>query len=282
MGGGGAQTTNDITSMTKSLMNVDNSIRQNIQEDCISQDSQKNIINIINTKVKGATFAQKNQLENLCSLQSVFKTNVKSDVQNKIADAIAQAAKSEGGSPFGGSAATKNIAKITKENKTNINNSQVLNAVKRCIMNIDQSNIINLINSDVDGGDFNQVNTAFKKCLMSFEATSEIAQEATNENKTDVTQKGEAKGGDPFASSAIGGIVSIIIVCSLISILVPIIFPSGENKPSTASPTASPTTGPSAGPTTGPSSGNQGTYFNRKAAENIINQIYKTTNKLPK
>jgi len=223
---GKATTVNDITNITQSLMNVDNSIRQNIQEDCISKDSQKNIVNIINSKIKRASVAQKNQLENLCSLQSTFNINVDSNVQNQIADAIAQAAKSEGGSPFGGSAAANNIAKITKENKTTINNSQVLNIVKRCIMNIDQNNIINIINANIDSGDYNQVNEAFKKCLMTSEATSEIFQKSSAENKTEVKQTAEAKGGDPMASSATSAIVSIIIVCSLLSSILPSLLPS--------------------------------------------------------
>ena len=221
MGQGSAETTNKFTSITASLMNVDNSIKQNINEECLSQDSQKNIINIINTKIKNATFAQKNQLENLCSLQAAFKANVNSNIQNQIADAITQAAKSEGGGPMGGNAASTNISTIVKENSTTINNSQVLDVVKKCIMNIDQSNIINLINSDIDSGNFDQVNTDFKKCLMSFESTSEIVSKAAAESKTEAKQTAEAKGGDPMASSAVSSIISMVIISLVASMFLP-------------------------------------------------------------
>lgn len=133
---GEAETVNDVTNITKTLMNVDNHIKQNIEENCISQNTQKNVINIINSKVRNATLAQKNQLQTLCALQSSFQNNVNSDVQNKIAAAIAETAKSKGGDIFGGKAASKNIAKVINESSTFIDNSQVLDVIKTCVLKI--------------------------------------------------------------------------------------------------------------------------------------------------
>lgn len=249
MGQGGSESVNDVTNITRTMMDIDSSIKQNIQEDCISQDTQKNVINIINSKVRNATVAQKNQLENLCSLQASFKNNVNTDIQNKVAAAIAETAKSQGGSLGGGNSVSKNIVKVMNDSSTFVNASQVLTAIKRCINNIDQSNIINIINSDVDSGNYNQVNDAFKKCLMSFDATNDLVTKATSETKSDVKTEAESKGGDPMASSATSGIISVIIVVILISSLVPVLLPSdgGSGMPSMPSAPAAPSIQPNIG-----------------------------------
>jgi hypothetical protein len=216
---------NKVENITKTLMDVDTSIKQNIEEDCISQNIQQNVINIISTKLRGSTLFQQNQLETLCSLQAAFKNNVNTNVQNKIAAALQQAAKSQGGSPLEGDKLSRNIVKLTNDTKTIINASQTLNSVKKCVLNIDQRNIINLINSDVDSSEFNQVNNSLKQCFLSTDVINQNDIKASNNTNINLSQKSLAINGDQFTTSIISSIISLIIVLILISISIPFFLP---------------------------------------------------------
>jgi hypothetical protein len=221
----GEDSDNNVNNITKTLTDINTTIRQNIEEDCISQNLSQNVLNIIGTKVSNTTIHQQNQLEILCSLQAAFKNNVNSDVQNKIAAAIQQTAKSQGGSPLEGDKLSRNIIKIMKDNTTIINTSQVLTSIKKCILNVDQQNIINLINSDVNATEFNQVNNAVKDCLLSTNVISQTDIKVANDTNVNLLQKSLAINGNQLTYSIISSIISTIILLILISIFVPLFLP---------------------------------------------------------
>lgn len=225
MGAGDAESVNKVTNISEQLMQVDNSIRQSIEQNCSQTGKQSNVINIINSKLQNATLNQKNVMKNVCALQASFDNSVNSDVQNKIAAAVAQHASSTGGGLLGGDAKSENISEVINKSQTFIDNSQVLEAVKNCVMRIEQSNIANIINSDVSNTSFDQANDSFSSCLQTMEATSSLVNKAAADTSTTIDQTASATGGSIFGASgasfaslgsfAVPLIISIIVCCLL-------------------------------------------------------------------
>lgn len=220
MGSGASKSTNNTTDITNSLMQVDNSVKQQIEENCTQSTSQNNVLNIINSKLQNATVDQKNVAKNVCALQAAFDDKVNIEIQNTIAATIAQHAAANGGSLLGGDAETANNVNIVNNSSTFINNSRVLSAVKNCVMKINQSNIANIINSDLSNTSFTQANDSFNECLQELNVKSEIEGKASNDTTTKVDQTGESTGGtliSPLSSaSASGACIICIIVMAVI------------------------------------------------------------------
>lgn len=225
MGSGAAETTNKVTNISEQLMQIDNSIKQSIEQNCSQSGKQSNVINVINSKLQNATLNQKNAMKNLCALQASFDNSVSQEAQNKIAATVAQHAAATGGGLMGGDAKATNVSETYNKSQTFINNSQVLNAVKNCVMRIEQSNIANIINSDVSNTSFTQANDSFSSCLQTMGVKSEIESKAAADTETTVDQTASAAGGSLLgpsgASSASLGsfavplIISIIVSCLL-------------------------------------------------------------------
>ena len=164
-------------------------------------------------------------MKNLCSLQESCDNSVSSDVQNKIAATIAQHASATGGGLLGGDAKSTNITDTISRSQTYINNSQVLNAVKNCVMRIEQSNIANIINSDVSNTSFTQANDSFSSCLQEMGVKSQLENKAAAETETTIDQTASATGGSILGASgasfaslgsfAVPLIISILVCCLL-------------------------------------------------------------------
>lgn len=227
MGAGDAEASNSVTNITNQLVKVHNTIEKSIEQNCSISGKQSNVINVINSKLQNATLNQQNVMKNVCALQASFDSTVDNDAQNKVATAIAQHAQATGGGLGGGDGKASNDITNINNISTEIYNKDVLKAVKNCVMQIDQSNIANIINSDVSNTSFTQANDSFASCLQTMEATASLVSKAKAESSTALTQKSEAEGGTLFGASGgslaslgssafpliISVILSIIIMC---------------------------------------------------------------------
>lgn len=214
------KSTNKVTDLSTTLMDIDNSLKNAIQSSCTNNNNQSNVINVINSKIRNVTAAQKNVAKNLCSLKAVFSDTVDNDLQGKIASGIVQTAESTGTNGLlTGAAVSENIVTSIKKTDINVDNGRDLKAVKDCINRINQSNIVNFINSDIAGSDFKQLNNSFSKCLQSLGIDTAIESNIKTDTSLDVDQEAESKGGDMFASLASfgmsGGSVFMIILIIL-------------------------------------------------------------------
>jgi hypothetical protein len=218
-------TTNSVEDITTNLTQIDNSIKQVIDQSCLSTGNGSNVINIINSKLNNSSIAQKNVLKNVCALQSTFNSNLTAATKNTVAATIAQHAKTTGTLFGGGPADSNNIQRSIDENKNFINNSQVLNSVKKCVMNINVENIANIIGSDVSNSNFNQANDAFMECMANDNVTSSVAAEGKTAKETNSNQQGTSDGGDIFKSisgnttSIIISIIAFVLCSSIIGIV---------------------------------------------------------------
>ena len=207
---------NEVTNISNQLSSIDNSIKTSIDENCTSTGKQSNVINIINSTLRNASLNQQNVLKNVCSLQSVLDSNVNADAQNRVLAAIAQNAESKGALIGGSPASSETVTNAISNTSNYINNGQVLDIVKNCVLQIDQQNIANVIGSDLSNTDFNQANDSFMECLASDSNTSNIAATGKNNAELEANQTTKATGGDIFASLASMGTLWIYIAVGVV------------------------------------------------------------------
>jgi hypothetical protein len=154
----------DITNITNNNTEINNSIKTNIEQNCMSAISQLNTINIVGSKVKKLSASQKNSMESLCILQTILKSTTNADVVNNLMNQVSKNLKSEGGL-LGSPAENSSVVKSITSNSTKIDNSKFNNVAKNCISDTKQSNLLNIIGSDVEDTTTDQANAAFLKCM---------------------------------------------------------------------------------------------------------------------
>lgn len=220
-------TTTDISNITNNDTTINNSIKNEIQQNCNMDTIQSNTINIVGSTVGKLSATQKNSIQGLCIMQSLLDSNVSTDVQNKLLDKIKNNVETEG-SMLGSPASNQTVAKNVTTNKTNIDNSKFNQISKNCIINTKQSNLLNIIGSNVQDSNFDQANDAFMKCLSSHSDTTKVtaAQLADTSNATDNTTK--AAGGDIGKSiakvvSSVGDAISGMISAYMIPITISVV-----------------------------------------------------------
>jgi predicted PurR-regulated permease PerM len=201
------KSTSTVVDITNTLSSIDNSIRQAINQSCEVTADANNIINILDSSLNNVSISQQNIIKNICALQSSFSSNVDAESQKKVAAAIAQHAVSKGaflGSPSNSETVTESI----NNSSTFINNSQLLESVKKCVMNMELNNIINILNSSVTNSSIEQINNQFFECLASDANTAEIASKAREEYAKQIDQTADASGAN-VAQDIFNGISSI-------------------------------------------------------------------------
>jgi hypothetical protein len=186
----------DISDITRNNVEINNSIKNKINQDCNATALQNNTINIIGSTVKKLTANQKNSLESMCILQSILKSTTDAKVVNDLMTKVKDNLKSSGG--LLGSVAPNNetVIKNLTENSTKVDNSKFNEISKNCIMSIKQTNLLNIIGSTVEDTTTDQANAAFLKCLSQHSDDTGITADSLNVKKSDTETTKESKSGD--------------------------------------------------------------------------------------
>ena len=185
----------DISDITNNDTNIDNSIKNIINQNCTMSGNQSNTINIVGSTVKKLSATQKNSLDSMCIMQSILSSKVSSDVTNKLLDKVKENLETTG-AVLGSPSSNETISKKLTTNKTNVNNSKFNEISKNCIMSIDQKNLLNIIGSNVEDTTTDQANAGFLKCMSQHSDDTGISAAALSDtkNESDITSK--AAGGD--------------------------------------------------------------------------------------
>lgn len=198
--------------------NIDQSVRNRIDSDCISNTKQNNVLQIIGSKVEDLTTDQVNEVKSLCILQTVLEYEKDSSVKNDVLTAISKELEAKGGLPgMGGK--SESTTKIYNKMSMNIDQSQINDITKNCIMNTKQENIIQIFGSSVKGSNFNQVNKAFVECLQNHSEKTGMTIDTANKAKSELDESLTSTAPGPFDSlnsiAQIYGIVvgGIVLVC---------------------------------------------------------------------
>lgn len=208
--------------------NIDQSTRNNIQSNCMSNQAQQNILQIVGSKVRNLNTNQSNISKNLCKLQTMINDTKGSALENDVLNKLTQKIESTGGLP-GTGGTSKSITKVYNKMRANLDQSTVNNITKDCIMKQDQKNVIQIFGSDVSDSNLAQVNNAFAECLQGYEEVKNIDSSLSNTAKTELDQSLTSSAMNPFASfaslaalglpSLLPILLSICCVCIIISLV---------------------------------------------------------------
>lgn len=200
MGDCNTATSTDISNITNNDVNINNSIKNKIQQDCNQQLSQGNTINIIGSTVRRLSASQKNDMKSMCIIQSILKSDVSTDVVNTLLNKIKNNVETKG-ALLGSPASNDTISKNVTNNRTNIDNSKFNELSKDCIINLKQHNLLNIIGSTVEDTTTDQANKAFLKCLSQHSDDTKVTSSALNDTENDTDNKSTTKGGDVIESA---------------------------------------------------------------------------------
>ena len=194
--------------ITDTVTNIDNSIKNKVDQNCNSTQSANNVINIINTKMKDSSLSQQNTVKNLCVLQSALDSSISNNIQQKVLDTIKENLEAKG-SVLGSPASTNSVSQRLIKSKTDIDNSKFNEVAKNCILNIQAENIANIIGSDIEHSGFNQVNDSFLQCLSEHSDITKITTDDIKETELGKDTVDKSSGGNLIES--IGNAISSII-----------------------------------------------------------------------
>lgn len=218
----------DISDITNNDTDINNSITTNINQDCNQLMSQSNVINIIGSTVKKLSAQQKNSLQSMCIMQSILKSQTSAEVINKLLDKVTTNTETKG-ALLGSPASNETISQKLTTNKTKINNAKFTNISKKCIQDIKQSNLLNIIGSNVEDTTTDQANEAFLKCLSAHSDDTLITASDLSDTtlESDVTSK--AKGGDVLKSAgdmfnSIFGGLGVSVTASMLPLIIGLVF----------------------------------------------------------
>lgn len=194
--------------------NIDQSTRENIKSDCMGTQSQSNVTQIIGSRVKNLTANQNNIAKNLCIMQTMINSTKDAGMQAQVMNKIMEKLEAQGG-PLGGK--TDSNTKIHNRLRANFDQSTVRNISKDCIMKQDQRNVIQLMGSDVEDSNVQQVNDAYAECMQNYGTTDASKGEGSSKSGTDIDKDLKSTGMDLFGSLAsFGSFLIPVIICSLI------------------------------------------------------------------
>lgn len=208
MGQGATTAKNSSETIDNKSIGIDQSRFTTLNQSCISLTKQNNKVNIVGSRVKNLTVEQRNAAQTLCILQSIMKENKNSDIQEQVLKTVLQEAETKGGIIPGGN--SENISKMTKNMTLNLDQSVVENITKDCILEQEQSNVINIIGSDVQDSVINQINESMAECMSSHESTGEYSSGLKSILQQDDSQKAKSTGSNFFDDiiKSIGGVVN--------------------------------------------------------------------------
>jgi len=195
MGDCNSASSSDISNITDNNIEINNSIRNQINQDCSQLLGSSNTINIVGSTVKKLSASQKNSVQSMCIMQSILKSQTSADVVNKLLGQIKNNLESRGallGSPASNNSIVKNIT----TNKTNIDNSKFNDISKKCIMDIKQSNLLNIIGSNVEDTTTDQANEGFLKCMSAHSDDTAITAASLGDTKQEAESTSKTSGGD--------------------------------------------------------------------------------------
>ncbi|MEY3422213.1 MAG: hypothetical protein RIR48_2516, partial [Bacteroidota bacterium] len=162
---------------------------------CTQLIGQSNVINIVGSKVTKLSATQKNSVEGLCIMQSMLDSSVTNEVQQELLDKIKNNLQSSGGL-LGSPAKNNLVSKTITENSANIDNSKFNQVTKNCLSDIRQENILNIIGSEVNDANFDQVNDSFLKCLADHSDITKITTDTLAKVEKEQETEAVAESGD--------------------------------------------------------------------------------------
>jgi cell wall-associated NlpC family hydrolase len=221
MGGSKTKSKVDIKELNSTDINLSSETFNKVENTCKATSNQSNVVNIVGSTVTKLTTSQKNAAKNTCILQTAIQTVNDTDSQNKLMSALKQGLEQNASAGIGLANAESDTS-ITKENKFTLKDSKktVNEAIAGCVMQIDQSNVINIVGSTVTDSKIDQANDVMMECLSSYGVATDNMAKASSDvvSTTTSEQSQKAAGYDPIKS--LGGLLSGALTAAMVPYII--------------------------------------------------------------
>jgi len=221
----------------KNDYNLDQTTINNISQQCDMTNKSSNLVQIMGSTVSNLDVSQQNTLKSICEMQNALKSTKDASVVDTMLTKLSQKAKSsaDAGGFLGGignqsDATAINTSNVYNEMTANLSQQDINNITKTCIMQLDTSNIVQIVGSTVNNSVIKQANDSFLQCVNSnaqdtlqqagveHAVTADVKQEgaATSENTTDLFA---GLTGSLASLSSLGVLLFPILICILVMLL---------------------------------------------------------------
>jgi hypothetical protein len=239
MGASSSTSVSNVKELNATSIGMSQKTFNEIQNTCNSNTAQHNVLNIIGSTITKLTTNQKNVGKNICVLQTALNTAQDSSAQAAMMASIKNALETSASAGIGiGIANSNQNTDITNKFDANISNETINKAITGCVNNLDQSNVINIIGSNVTGSDLTQTNDSFMSCLSDNGAktTQSAGAAGTSSGAADVSGTTTSKGLDPTAilQAYSGMIFGCSLLCVVLLIVLSLISTSSGGQAQTA------------------------------------------------
>jgi hypothetical protein len=192
--------------------NIDQSVRNRIASDCISNTKQNNMLQIVGSKVENLKVEQTNQVKNLCVLQTILENEKDTNTVNDVLSVVIKQLEEKGGLP-GTAGKSNTTTKVYDQMRMNLDQSQINDITKNCIMNIKQDNVIQIFGSNVKNSDLTQINKGYVECLQNHPEITGMLDDSADAAKKELDDSMKIPGIDPTYAIIIVAIILISSSC---------------------------------------------------------------------
>lgn len=213
MGAGNSTSNTQVINTTE--YNIDQSVENNIQQNCNSQQMQTNLMQIIGSSVNNLTAEQSNIAKNLCVLQTMIESTRDAGASQELMNKITEKIQSSGGLPGTGGNSESNTLMYNNLAAT-IDQSTLNNVTRDCILQQEQRNVLQILASDVNNSNLSQVNDAFSECIQTSEEYQAVKATVDNKTKNDLDKSVTSSGMKMDSSASLVSLGLPLIICCFV------------------------------------------------------------------
>ncbi len=211
---GNTQSTNIQKVVTATDLNISQDEYQNINQTCNQSGSANNLVEIVGSSDVKLNASQKNELTNMCILNTLLTSNRSNDAKLGVFNDIAAKATATGGFP---AADASNHQDIRNQMSANISMDSYVNVLQKCTSKSNTDNIIRIVGSKGVDANVSQVNAAFNKCLLESAKDNGITSTASAESTTKAKATATAEGGQLLNIASAGS--SCVMCVAILAVL---------------------------------------------------------------
>ena len=217
---GQTKSKNVQTVITNKELGISQNEYNTINQTCTANQSARNILELSDIENSNLTFSQKNEINNLCKLQTLLKSQKDASVLNKTMTALESSQSTEGGL-F--SAESHNEQTIQTNIKQSLSQDAYNNVRKSCILDQNTDNIIS--GKRIKGSTVNatQTNALFNECLLNYATENNLTAGLEDHSESGAKSKQKTVGGGLFG----GGFMMMLIA---IGVMVMVYMSSGGDS----------------------------------------------------
>jgi hypothetical protein len=205
---------------------IDENIKQLIQENCISATSSSNMEASPDSNIENISTEQQNILTNLCILQTILQNTTNEEKVTSIITKLIDEMDSGGKNFLGTSTETNAIVDAYNKFKNDMDANTLSGLVKDCILSQDQENIRSIMANSVEDTSFTQLSNNIAECIKNNNIIGYI--DDPNPTKTATIENMDLNSFTKLLMNA-GSLLSVFFICLNVLSIVSLIMIGRKN-----------------------------------------------------